>query len=130
MTGNGFYMDLLLNEQELLNEIFQQSDDNSIDHDEMQIRKKGVKNGSKRGKYERSTDAVRARVIAAADIGDDWVAVAAANGVKQSTAYNWNCCTEETWWCRPRESETAATARGGPHRHVERESIADVERKG
>jgi transposase len=42
-----------------------------------------------RGKYEKSTELVRTRVISAAENGEDWVAVATANGVKKSTADKW-----------------------------------------
>lgn len=50
---------------------------------------RGVKAGTVRGKYDKSSEVVRSRVIAAAESGEDWVAVAAANGVKKSTAYSW-----------------------------------------
>lgn len=43
----------------------------------------------KRGKYEKHSESVRARVIKAAENEEDWVAVATANGVHKSTADNW-----------------------------------------
>jgi transposase len=52
-------------------------------------RAKGVKEGEKRGQYDKATDVVRRRILTAADEGDDWRTMAAANGVKISTAYNW-----------------------------------------
>jgi transposase len=52
-------------------------------------RKRGVKRGSIRGKYEKSSEVVRARIIAVSECGNDWSAVAAANGVRNHTAYNW-----------------------------------------
>lgn len=52
-------------------------------------RKRGVKKGCKRGKYEKSTELIRSRVITAKDNEEDWVAVASANGIKTATAYNW-----------------------------------------
>ena len=48
--------------------------------------RRGVKKGQKRGKYAKSTETTRSRIV---DAGDDWSLVARANGVKQSTAYNW-----------------------------------------
>lgn len=53
------------------------------------VKKKGVKRGSKRGHYERSTTTIRLRVMNAAENDEDWATVAKANGVKVSTAYNW-----------------------------------------
>jgi transposase len=80
---NGYFVNMLLNDQIDVQDHQQEANAAANNH------KAGVKNGSKRGKYEKSTDAVRARVIASAEVGEDWVSVAAANGVKQSTAYNW-----------------------------------------
>ena len=60
-----------------------------------QTRKRGVKHGTKRGKYKR-TGAEKDRVLAAAQNGSgDWRAVAAANGVSASTAYGWLRRTED-----------------------------------
>ena len=44
-----------------------------------------------RGKYDKSTETVRRRVIVAADAGDDWATIASANGVKSQTASSWVC---------------------------------------
>lgn len=51
-------------------------------------RKRGVKQGTKRGAYKR-TGEEKARVLAAYDGSGDWRAVAKANGVSTNTAYGW-----------------------------------------
>ena len=50
---------------------------------------RGVKPGTRRGYYEKSSLACRQRVLAAAERGDDWASIAEANGIKKSTASNW-----------------------------------------
>jgi hypothetical protein len=52
-------------------------------------KKQGVKQGSTRCKYEKASETVRKRIIAEFDNNEDWLAVATANGVKKSAAYNW-----------------------------------------
>lgn len=59
---------------------------NSDDEQPMQV-KKGVKKGTKRGKYHRNGDA-KNRVLAAA-INGNWKTVATANGIPIHTAYGW-----------------------------------------
>ena len=50
----------------------------------------GPKEGVKRSPYKKQADeSTRNRVIAAADAGEDWIAVAIANGVNPRTARNW-----------------------------------------
>lgn len=50
--------------------------------------KRGVKLGSKRGKYSASKDA-KTRILAAYNQGEDWKTVARFNGVKMATVYGW-----------------------------------------
>jgi transposase len=88
MSSSGYWVDLLQAENlpEDGSESVELMDAEDIP---VEVKGKGVKPGEKRGKYETSSEAVRARVLAAADSGDDWVTVANANGVKKSTAYAW-----------------------------------------
>lgn len=51
--------------------------------------KRGVRQGSLRGKYDRASEESKRRIVEAADRGENWKIVAEANGVKEATAYNW-----------------------------------------
>lgn len=52
---------------------------------------RGVKTGTKRGSYIKSSTTCQAkkRVLAAVENDDDWKSVAVANGIATSTAYGW-----------------------------------------
>lgn len=52
-------------------------------------KKRGIKKGTKRGHYDRSSATTRMRVLQAYENGDDWQMVADANGVKIKTASGW-----------------------------------------
>lgn len=58
--------------------------------------RRGVKVGTKRGKYKQRGGEEKARILAIADGGGDWRAAANANGVNTSTAYGWICKMEES----------------------------------
>lgn len=55
------------------------------------IKKRGVKTGTKRGKYAKTCtkDNATNRIIKAAENDQDWKAVAEANGIPIQTAYGW-----------------------------------------
>ncbi|XP_047135639.1 uncharacterized protein LOC124812732 isoform X2 [Hydra vulgaris] len=85
-SSSGYWMNLLRDNN---NDTSTNDAESTGDVSQVPISRKGVKKGTKRGKYEKSTPTVRRRVIAAAENGDDWISVAVANGVNQSTAYAW-----------------------------------------
>lgn len=59
--------------------------------EEPSLKRRGVKTGTRRGKYTKteSTDEAKKRVIETAEKDGDWKAVAEANGIAFSTAYGW-----------------------------------------
>lgn len=59
-------------------------------------KKRGVKQGSRRGAYKKSfKNDTKLRIIAVAEKDSDWKAAARANGVPIATAYGWLCRADE-----------------------------------
>ena len=52
-------------------------------------RRRGVVTSSKRGKYSKTSNDSRERVMLAYQNGEDWQLVAKSNGINHHTAYNW-----------------------------------------
>lgn len=65
---------------------------------------RGVRRNANRGIYLQSTEEARRRVI---EGGDEWAFIAAAQGIKKSTAYNWI-----------RRGRVENLPKGGPQRNV------------
>lgn len=73
--------------------VIHSSDDENIETSmqEHVLETRGVKTGTKRGKYNKinTTCEAKKRVLAAVENYEDWKSVAVANGVATSTAYGW-----------------------------------------
>ena len=90
------------------------SDEDTLSQEEVE-KKRGVKRGTKRGKY-RTSNVEKKRILAAAmDDEGDWRAMAVANGVAIGTAYGWIRNAD-------REPQGRGGARGEKvqQRHIER----------